>query len=403
MASPPTHPLIRAGALYRPTTAPATDTATSGLNGRLQRIAQRLTSLIALLPTALGSAAAASSLAVTASTEDIARVGIITETASSTDTASSGLNGRLQRIAQRLTSLIALLPTSLGSAAAAASLAVTHSTEDIARAGIITETAPATDTASSGHNGRLQRIAQRITSLIALLPTALGSAAASASIAVTHSTEDIARAGIITETAPATDTASSGHNGRLQRIAQRLTSLIALVPTSLTAGGYFKVAQRDATSVALSVTRTADTNVYAAGDMIGTGTSSGNAVLTFANIRPDGAGEYMITSAELEIDATALISGETSYNLYLHNAAPNSNSADNASFDITTGDRTTFIGKVPLGVPVDEVSTLYVRSDGIMQQITTAGTDIKAYLVTVGTYTPTSARVYKITLHGYPL
>lgn len=34
--------------------------------------------------------------------------------------------------------------------------------------------------------------------------------------------------GAVTETAPATDTASSGLNGRLQRIAQRLTSLIAL-------------------------------------------------------------------------------------------------------------------------------------------------------------------------------
>lgn len=42
------------------------------------------------------------------------QVGAITETAPGTDTASSGLNGRLQRIAQRITSLIALLPASLG-------------------------------------------------------------------------------------------------------------------------------------------------------------------------------------------------------------------------------------------------------------------------------------------------
>lgn len=214
-------------------TAPATDTASSGLNGRLQRVAQRLTSLIALLPTALGSAAQAASLSVAQSTEEIARQGIITETAPATDTASSGLNGRLQRIAQRITSLIALVPTALGSSAAASSFAVTASTEDVARVGIVTETAPATDTASSGLNGRLQRVAQRLTSLIALLPTALGSAAAAASLAVTQSTEDVARQGIITETAPATDTASSGQNGRLQRIAQRLTSLIALLPSSL--------------------------------------------------------------------------------------------------------------------------------------------------------------------------
>lgn len=41
--------------------------------------------------------------------------------------------------------------------------------------------------------------------------------------------------GAVTEAAPATDTASSGLNGRLQRIAQRLTSLIALTKTPATA------------------------------------------------------------------------------------------------------------------------------------------------------------------------
>lgn len=43
-------------------------------------------------------------------------------------------------------------------------------------------------------------------------------------------TLDPALLGAVTETAPATDTASSGLNGRLQRVAQRLTSLIALIP-----------------------------------------------------------------------------------------------------------------------------------------------------------------------------
>lgn len=52
-------------------------------------------------------------------------LGAVTETAPATDTASSGLNGRLQRIAQRLTSLIALLPASLGQKTMANSLAVT--------------------------------------------------------------------------------------------------------------------------------------------------------------------------------------------------------------------------------------------------------------------------------------
>lgn len=44
------------------------------------------------------------------------------------------------------------------------------------------------------------------------------------------------KAGSLTETAPATDIASSGLNGRLQRIAQRITSLIALLPSALVSG-----------------------------------------------------------------------------------------------------------------------------------------------------------------------
>lgn len=42
--------------------------------------------------------------------------------------------------------------------------------------------------------------------------------------------------GALDETAPATDTASSGANGRLQRIAQRLTSILSVLTGGATAG-----------------------------------------------------------------------------------------------------------------------------------------------------------------------
>lgn len=45
------------------------------------------------------------------------------------------------------------------------------------------------------------------------------------------------KTGSLTETAPASDTASSGLNGRLQRIAQRITSLITALGTPFQAGG----------------------------------------------------------------------------------------------------------------------------------------------------------------------
>src|SRR3954462_15144438 len=77
-------------------------------------------------------------------------------------------------------------------------------------------------------------------------------------------------------------------------------------------------------SAAVSFARTADTNAYAANDVVGFATAAGGAVLTFANVA-NAAGEVMITSIKLEIDDTALISGETSYRLYLYDVAPPSN------------------------------------------------------------------------------
>lgn len=82
------------------------------------------------------------------------------------------------------TSAAATIVGPLGRAADAASVSTALSTEDVAILGATNETAPASDTATSGLNGRLQRIAQRLTSLIALIPASLGRKQASASLAV---------------------------------------------------------------------------------------------------------------------------------------------------------------------------------------------------------------------------
>jgi hypothetical protein len=155
--------------------------------------------------------------------------------------------------------------------------------------------------------------------------------------------------------------------------------------------------QTNAFSAAVTLTRTADTNVYAANDVLGAATGS-TAALTFASMGPS-SGRVCITSCSLEIDASAVISGETSYRLYLYNITPPSALGDNAAWDLPSGDRASFLGYVDLGTPVDLGSTLYVQTDNINKQIKLAGTSIFAYLVTVGTYTPTSARVHIITLH----
>jgi hypothetical protein len=75
-----------------------------------------------------------------------------------------------------------------------------------------------------------------------------GSTSAPATAA--NQTAEAVLLGAVNETAPATDTASSGLNGRLQRIAQRITSVIALLagglPAALSSGGGVKVGVVDA-------------------------------------------------------------------------------------------------------------------------------------------------------------
>jgi hypothetical protein len=208
-----------------------------------------------------------------------------------------------------------------------AGLSTLLSTADFdTKVGPLAETAPATDTASSGLNGRLQRIAQRLTSLLGLLPSALtgsgnlkvavvestatvaisdggGSVTVDGTVGVTNANLDAGlstllstadfdtKVGPLAETAPATDTASSGLNGRLQRIAQRITSLIALVPAALTGSGNFKVSIAESTATvtvgdgggAVSVddnggSLTVDGSVNVAGDVASGSSDSGNPV-----------------------------------------------------------------------------------------------------------------------------
>lgn len=184
-------------------------------------------------------------------------------------------------------------PNANGRAASAASRPVTWATEDLASIGSLTETAPASDTASSGLNGRLQRIAQRITSLIALFPTSLGAKAASASLAVTQSTEDAARIGATSETVAASDTATAGLNGLIKRVLAHLTSLIGLVATESTLGD----ALTELTAIKNAGNSTSTVNVAQDTAVI----KSGAADLTpkFASISSTGSG-----------DTLALVSGK---------------------------------------------------------------------------------------------
>lgn len=156
-------------------------------------------------------------------------IGALADAAVVTDTTGS-LSGKLRGLVKWA---FERMPASLGQKAKTASFPVVIASDQDALA--VTMTAvPSGGATAANQTTEIARLDTLITHTDGLegslssIDTKLDSQATAAN----QSTE-LARLGDVTETAPATDTASSGLNGRLQRIAQRLTSLIALLPISL--------------------------------------------------------------------------------------------------------------------------------------------------------------------------
>ena len=176
--------------------------------------------------------------------------------------------------------------------------------------------------------------------------------------------------------AAVTDPTASGTvvgllKGILTRVNLLLTGIGILPKTASTSDGY---------GSRTTVTRPANTTPYTANDVVG-------GAIDLGVMGPSG-GEVMITSASLEIDVAAVPAGMTTFRLALYNVTPPSAVADNGAFDIPSGDRASFLGFIDIGTPVDEVSTLFVQAQNINKHVTLSGTNLFAYLVTAGGYTP---------------
>lgn len=147
----------------------------------------------------------------------------------------------------------------------------------------------------------------------------------------------------------------------------------------------------------LTVTRPANATPYTANDDLG-------GALTFTGMGPAAGGELLLTSVSLEIDVAAVPSGMSSFRLYLYNVTPPSALADNAAWDLPSGDRASFLGYVDLGTPVDLGSTLFIKADIVNAQIKISGSSLFGYLVTNGAFTPAgNSEVYMVTLHAVAL
>lgn len=310
-------------------------------------------------------------------------LGAVTETAPATDTASSGLNGRLQRVAQRLTTLITAVGTQVfGVGTAAAAQRMTLASDDPAVT-VLGAKADAKSAATDTTSISAMSVWKQVSASVQLMVFGAGTAAAAQRTTLASDDPAVTALGATSGAKVITDA-----NGSVQQYLRGLVSQWISSTLTLASRGY---------SAAVTLTRTADTNAYAANDALGAATGS-TAALTFASMGPSGA-EITLTGAALEIDAAAVITGETSYRLYLYSVTPPSALGDNTAWDLPSGDRASFLGYVDLGTPVDLGSTLYVQAD-INRQVKLSGTSLFGYLVTNGAYTPTSARVHVITLHA---
>lgn len=206
---------------------------------------------------------------------------------------------------------------------------------------------------------------------------------------------------------PATNATAATGIGIWKQISKSIQALVALWPTALGAGGGVKV---DGSGIALPVSLssvpahdvfvlqrghassaafTCGTNPYAAGDVVG-------GPLTFAAVG-SGAVVINIVGCALEIDTGTIISGETSYRLYLYSVTPPSALADSSVWDLSSaGDRTAFLGYIDIGTVVDLGSTVYAQAAQTKIVKLSSGS-VYGYLVTNGAYTPT-ARPFVVSL-----
>jgi hypothetical protein len=141
----------------------------------------------------------------------------------------------------------------------------------------------------------------------------------------------------------------------------------------------------------VAVTRPDNTTAYTAFDVLG-GTTTPLSLIEFANIAPVGGGSIVLLYASLRVDVSALPAGLGQTRLHLYSEAPAA-IADNAAFNLPSGDRGKYLGYLTLGTPLDLGDTLFSEDDFLRKQIVATSSSIFAIAQTISAFTPTASTV----------
>jgi hypothetical protein len=137
----------------------------------------------------------------------------------------------------------------------------------------------------------------------------------------------------------------------------------------------------------VSVTRPDNTTPYAALDVLGTDPAS---VIEFTNIAPQGGGTIVLLYASLMINVGS--GGPSQTRLHLYSSAPTA-IADNAAFNLPSGDRAKYLGYVTLPAPTDLGDTMFAEDDFLRKTITTTSSSVFAVAETSAVFTPAAVTV----------
>jgi hypothetical protein len=199
--------------------------------------------------------------------------------------------------------------------------------------------------------------------------------------------------GGLTETAPASDTASSGLNGRLQRVAQRITSLIALLPTSLGAGGGLRVDLNPSTTD-VAVTPTVTAGAYTSGNVLG-------GIMTFANMLAATSFNGILQSITAKFKG-AVVTGAIEVAIF--KASPsNGTYTDKSAPTWSASDMANLLGVYTLTVSNSKLGTMTIYNlDGIGKALVGASQSLYAVAIVDGTPTPASTSDFTLELSVLP-
>lgn len=266
--------------------------------------------------------------------------------------------------------------------------------------GATNETAPASDTATAGLNGRLQRIAQRLSTIISsgLAVTNAGTFAVQVDVAQTEDAAHVSGDKGVMSLAVRKDTGAAlagtdGDYSPLQvdssgnlRVAGSFSSSPASSELHLgEIGG-------NTAQVGVELTRPADTTAYAALDAVTSNSGSGVVSFTFTDIARVNSGSGYITKARLVTDQSANVA---QFRLWLFNATPGTLQNDNAAYLIKYADKLTRLGYIDFPAMSTEAGSdcAQALADNIRLAFTADSSgDLVGILQTRTAFTPASGQ-----------